>query len=460
MIIYVPLILIPLLIVNYLTISNMRTTILRDIEVNQLKAANILSNIARVNIKDIAQLKVSIKQYPTPMEGRVIVLNKNKNVIADSFNHLEGRTVDNSDIRAALRRMEKQDYYYVEKNILQTAVPIFEVRGDDRIVIGAVLISSSVDKAFGQIEDFRNQLTLLSLGVALIGMVSVLMASRSMAKPIEELSRAANVIGRGNFGLEVKAKSKDEIGKLAEDFNKMSKELYRIDQGRTQFIGDVSHELKTPLASMKALIDSLVYGESDVEIYKEYLRDMDGEIDRLANLVKSLLSLTKIEEIGITKELIPVNKPINSAYKILKPLIEKFDIQLSIHINNGILLECDEQRVTEVFINLIDNAIKYRDNTEDICKIHVYDKVTKDEYMVIIEDNGVGIDKVDLELIFEKFYRGDFSRSRETGGAGIGLSIVSRIIAVHGWEIRAESELGLGTTVTISIPKKSFKVSL
>lgn len=361
MIIYIVLIMVPLLLVNYLSTANMRTTIFRDIEMNQLKTANILSNIARTNINDLIELKMAIKQYPIPMDGRVIVTDNNMLVISDSFNYFEGSQINNAEIRGALIKEERQGYYFQEKNILHTAVPIIEARGEDRFVLGAVLISTSMDEPFTQIEDFRRRLMGLSFGAAFIGFLAALWASRRMAKPIEELSRVAILIGQGNLGEEVNITSKDEIGKLSENFNKMSKELQRIDRGRMQFIGDVSHELRTPLASMKALIDSLLYGENDIAVYKEYLRDMDSEIDRLASLVKSLLNLTKIEEVGINKEFVPIQKLINNSNKVIYPLAEKLQVKIDISINDKISVSCDEQNIIEVLINLIDNAIKYMD---------------------------------------------------------------------------------------------------
>lgn len=460
MIIYIVLIIVPLLLVNYLSTTNMTATILRDIEMNQLKTANILSNIARANINDLIELKMAIKQYPIPMDGRVVVTDKNMLVISDSFNYFEGSQINNAEIRSALIKDERQGYYFQEKNILHTAVPIIEARGEERFVLGAVLISISMDEPFGQINNFRRQLLGLSLGAAFVGFLAALWASRKMAKPIEELSRVAILIGQGNLGEEVNIDSKDEIGKLAVNFNRMSKELQRIDRGRMQFIGDVSHELRTPLASMKALIDSLLYGENDIEVYKEYLSDMDSEIDRLASLVKSLLSLTKIEEVGVNKELVSVQKLINNSYKVIYPLAEKLQVKMDISINDKISVNCDEQKITEVLINLIDNAIKYRDVKKNFPLVKIYDKKEKEDYFVIVEDNGVGIEKKDLDLIFEKFYRSDFSRSRDTGGAGIGLSIVSRIISVHKWTIGVESELRKGTKIIIKIPKKSFRESL
>ncbi|SNS49571.1 Signal transduction histidine kinase [Anaerovirgula multivorans] len=458
--IYIILIIMPLFVINYLSVENMKQSILKEIEVNTLKTANIASNVSRDNLKRPLELRENIKKYTPMTEGRILVLNENQRVMVDNFHLLEGRVIENQEIRQAFNLQEKFGYYETDKYVLQAAVPIVQVTETSRDVLGAVLISVSVDEAFEAIEDFRQQLMMISIAAAIIGVFAAIFASQRMTEPIVSLSLTAKRIGEGHLGEVVNVRSKDEIGKLAENFNQMSKELYRIDRGRTQFIGDVSHELKTPLASMKALIDSLLYGEDDIEVYQEYLRDMDGEIDRLSDLVKSLLSLTKIEEKGIKTEVFSMENIIEDTVKILNPLAEKYEVKISVDLESPPIVVCDGGRIKEVFINLIDNALKYRDIEKEKCEVMIRGRNTKNYYEVSIEDNGIGIEEEEIQSIFEKFYRTDTSRSRDTGGAGIGLSIVSRILQLHKWEIAASSKVKEGTTINVCIPKSSLKISL
>ncbi|AOY75631.1 sensor histidine kinase [Clostridium formicaceticum] len=457
--IYIVLILLPLFVINFFSTENMKETVLREIEVNTLKTANILSNISRNNFQDPLALKDSIQQYTGMVGGRILVLNHQGAVLVDSFHLLEDTVIDNEEIRQALNMQEKFSYYQTDKYVLQAAVPILQVSDTSRKVLGAVLISISVDDAFNTIYEFRSRLMALSVAAAIIGVFAAILASEKMAKPIVALSETTKRIAKGHLGEVVEIDSKDEIGKLAENFNQMSKELHRIDEGRTQFIGDVSHELKTPLASMKALIDSLLYGEDDIEVYREYLRDMDGEIDRLAGLVSSLLSLTKIEEQGITTNFFSLRSMVEEAVKILHPLAEKDGVEVVLDLKNPPEVRCDRERVKEVFINLIDNAMKYRDTEKLQSKVTITGRWESQHYEVAIEDNGIGIEEKEIQSIFDKFYRTDLSRSRDTGGAGIGLSIVSRIVQLHQWKIHAESKLKEGTKITLFIPKNSLKVS-
>ncbi len=453
--IYIVLITIPLIIINYLSIGSMSDSILSEIEVNTLKNANIISNISSNNNDNPLIIKQRIKEYANAEMGRILVLDSAGRVRVDSAGLLDNMVLDNYEISQAFNMQETIGYYRTDKYILQVAVPIIKKVGHERKAEGVVFISKNVDEAFDTIQSFRNQLTILSAFAAILAVVVTIIVSGHITKPITLLSKTARKIGKGQFGEEVRIKSKDEIGRLAQDFNSMSKELYEIDKGRTQFIGDVSHELKSPLASIKALIDSLLYGEDNIEVYKEYLRDIDSEIDRLSDLVKSLLSLTKIEEKGIKKTDTPLEEIVQDAMKILKPLSDKYDVTVSLDMDGQPRVMCDREYIRMALINLIDNALKYRDVNKTDKKVGLIGMNRRSGYELKIVDNGIGIKEEEIDSIFKKFYRSDLSRSRDTGGAGIGLSIVSRIMEVHGWKIIVDSKVGEGTTISIFIPQKS-----
>ncbi|MGI6050553.1 MAG: sensor histidine kinase [Acetivibrionales bacterium] len=433
----------------------MSDSILSEIEVNTLKNANIISNISSNNNDNPLIIKQRIKEYANAEMGRILVLDSAGRVRVDSAGLLDNMVLDNYEISQAFNMQETIGYYRTDKYILQVAVPIIKKVGHERKAEGVVFISKNVDEAFDTIQSFRNQLTILSAFAAILAVVVTIIVSGHITKPITLLSKTARKIGKGQFGEEVRIKSKDEIGRLAQDFNSMSKELYEIDKGRTQFIGDVSHELKSPLASIKALIDSLLYGEDNIEVYKEYLRDIDSEIDRLSDLVKSLLSLTKIEEKGIKKTDTPLEEIVQDAMKILKPLSDKYDVTVSLDMDGQPRVMCDREYIRMALINLIDNALKYRDVNKTDKKVELIGMNRRSGYELKIVDNGIGIKEEEIDSIFKKFYRSDLSRSRDTGGAGIGLSIVSRIMEVHGWKIIVDSKVGEGTTISIFIPQKS-----
>lgn len=458
--IYIFLMLIPLVIINYTAIENFKQSTFKDIEVDSLKTANIIGDLSKINMDNLVNLKRIVKQYSSTSGERAIILDKDARVLADSFHTLENETVYNNEIKGALGLEEKIGYYNEEdKNVLQVAVPVSVVVENQRQAIGVVLVSVNIDDAVKHIMDFRIKLISISVGAAAIGIIVAAMVSSKISSPIVELSGAAKQIGQGKFGYTVNIKGRDEIGKLAENFNLMSSELYRIDQGRSQFIGDVSHELKTPLASIKALIDSLLYGKDNIETYREYLADIDSEIDRLTNLIQKLLSLTKIKEQGLRLMEVPLKELVEDSVKIIKPLAQSLDVQIEVHIQNNPTVLCDPERITEVLVNLTDNSLKYADPVKTGKYVDIAGRRSADCYLLSVEDNGIGIGRKDLEAIFGKFYRSDLSRSRDTGGAGIGLSIVYNILEAHGWQIEAKSELGKGATFEIKIPNKSLSIT-
>lgn len=457
---YIILIAVPLIIINYVSIDNMTDSILSEIEVNTLKTANIVSDISRNNMNQPMMLKQSVEEYVDAEDGRVLVLDKEGIVTVDSFNLTENSVIDNTETRLAFDMQDGIGYYYLDKYILQVAVPINEIVGEENRANGVVLVSTNVDEAFENIHSFSRELIMLSVFAALIAVVATIIVSRHISKPIIVLSKTARKIGEGNLGETANIKTKDEIGRLAGEFNNMSRQLHRIDQGRTQFISDVSHELKSPLASIKALIDSLLYGEDDIEVYKEYLGDMDSEIDRLSDLINSLLDLSKIQEQGINTYIYSLKDIVEEIVATLNPLTNKYDLSILVDIRENPKVICDEKLIKVALTNLIDNAIKYRDVNKPINEVQIIGKDMRNGYELLVVDNGVGIDEDELEAVFEKFYRTDGSRSRDTGGAGIGLSIVNRIIKLHKWEITINSKLNRGTVIKITVPKTSLNASL
>lgn len=457
---YIILIAVPLIIINYVSTDSMTGSILSEIEVDTLKTANIVSDISRNNINEPMMLKERVEEYIGTEDGRVLVLDRDGIVIVDSFNLIENSVIDNEETKLAFNMQEGIGYYYLENYTMQVAVPIVDKTDEGSMANGVVLISTNVDEAFENIHSFSRDLIVLSIVAAFIAVIATIIVSRHISNPIITLSKTARKIGEGNLGETANIKSKDEIGRLAEEFNNMSRRLYHIDKGRTQFIGDVSHELKSPLASIKALIDSLLYGEDDIEVYKEYLRDMDSEIDRLSDLINSLLDLSKIEEQGINTDIYSLEDIVEDTVGTLKPLADKYEVAILVDIKEYPKVLCDEKLIKVALTNLIDNAIKYRDENKPINEVKIIGNDLRNRYELLIVDNGVGIEENELEVVFEKFYRTDGSRSRDTGGAGIGLSIVNRIIKLHKWQITINSRLYRGTVIKMTIPKTSLKASL
>ena len=405
--------------------------------------ANIIANITKDKLEDTMTLNGIIRENSMGIEGRVLVLNGEGKVLADNYTYYIGKHVSNEEINRVLANEQKAIGYYMEDNrqIMTAVVPIAQNRSDK----GLVLISTYVDWLFEDIRELRNQAALISFIAVLLAIVLSYFLGKRISSPVEKLTAASEEILKGRLDTRVDIQRADEIGRLADTFNKMSEELYRIDTNRRRFISDVSHELKTPLTSIKALIESLIDGNDDVAVYKEYLVDINGEMDRLSFLVKSLLTVTRLEELELRREPVKLCTEAESVAKLFTPLFNQKGIKLEVRCSEEIVVSADKGMLREVLINLIDNAIKYgRDNGRVQVRCESAEKV----HLSVI-DSGIGISEKDLPYVFDIFYRADKSRRRDTGGSGIGLYIVRKIIELHGWNISVKSKPNEGTEFLI-----------
>lgn len=415
-------------------------------EPGYLAVANMLSVMAGVGISSEDALNMMVKDYGSSIEGRILILDKNSIVLADSCESYKKKKITNNEIRKALRdKTSSIGYYYLDnKKVMMLAVPVYDKYETE----GAVLISSYVTNIQEDINIFKKQVIWISMAVSFFSLVLSFMAGRNITSPIKRLTKASEDILKGVLNTRVQISRNDEIGVLGLTFNKMSEELYKIDINRRYFLSSVSHELKTPLASIKALIESLIDGSNDINTYNEYLSDVNHEIDRLSNLVGSLLTITRLDEMHIKKKKINAHEEICSVLKLFTPLMERKGIQATCDCREDLHIYADSNGFKEILINLIDNSIKYGKYNGFIsisCKDY------RNKTLITIEDNGYGIGEKDLKNIFDNFYRVEESRNRDKGGSGVGLYVVKRIVEHHGWSINVNSKPGEGTVFSITI---------
>ncbi|HYF81417.1 MAG TPA: HAMP domain-containing sensor histidine kinase [Clostridia bacterium] len=405
--------------------------------------AKIIANIAKDELEDTMTLNGIIRENSRGIEGRVLVLTGEGKVLADNYTYYIGKYVSNTEIIKVLAKEQKAIGYYIEDNrhIMTAVVPIVQNRGSRSLV----LISTYVDWLFEDIRELRNQAAIISILAAILAIVLSYVFGKRISGPVEKLTKASEDILNGKLDTKVDIQRADEIGKLAETFNKMSEELYKIDTNRRRFISDVSHELKTPLTSIKALIESLIDGNNEISVYKEYLGDINGEMDRLSLLVKSLLTVTRLEELELKREPVSICAEVESITKLFTPLLKQKDINLEVICAEEVTIFADRGMFREVLINIIDNAIKYGKYNGNI----IVNCGKAEKAYLKVSDNGIGIDEKDLPYVFDVFYRADKSRRRDTGGSGIGLYIVRKIIELHGWSISVKSEAKAGTEFLI-----------
>lgn len=297
---------------------------------------------------------------------------------------------------------------------------------------------------------FRSLILAGILSLVIGALLSFLM-SRRLVSPLQTLTEAAYRIGAGNLNERVDSTSKDEVGWLAKAFNSMADDLTRQEKLRKQFIADIAHELRTPLTSIRGYIEAFQDGVLPADA--ENLASIDEEIGRLVGLVSDLKDLNIAEMGNLSVSLQPVNlvTVINKVIRNLSPVIRDKNINISfVYRESNQEIIGDEHLLTRLFYNLIHNSYKY---TEPGGIISVELGSLKDSVQIVIRDTGIGISEADLPFIFERFYRTDRSRTRETGGSGIGLALVKQIVVIHQGDISVESKVGKGSAFSVVLPK-------
>ena len=241
--------------------------------------------------------------------------------------------------------------------------------------------------------------------------------------------------------------------------NKMLERLKTLDDSRQEFVSNVSHELKTPITSIKVLADSL-NGQDDVpvELYREFMHDIVEEIDRESQIINDLLSLVRMDKTaaGLNPVTQNVNELVERVLKRLKPIAEEKNIELVLESFRPVVAEIDEVKITQVITNLVENGIKY-----NVANGWVRVSVNADHkyFYLTVSDSGIGIPDDCRDKIFERFYRVDKARSRQTGGTGLGLAITKTVVLMHKGAIRVYSKEGEGSTFTVRIPLTQAKKS-
>ena len=273
-----------------------------------------------------------------------------------------------------------------------------------------------------------------------------------MVRPIHRITGAIENVTEGYSDDVLHVDTFTETRQLSEAFNKMLGRLKMLDESREEFVSNVSHELKTPMTSMKVLADSLLeMKEAPVEMYQEFMQDIAKEIDRENQIITDLLSLVKMDKTGqnLNIQTVNINELLEQILKRLRPIADKKNVEMVMESFRPVSAEIDEMKFTLAISNLVENAIKYN---HDNGWVHVSLNADHKYFYIKVEDSGIGIPEEDQPHIFERFYRVDKSHSREIGGTGLGLAIARNAVIVHRGAIKVYSNEGEGTTFTVRIP--------
>ena len=283
-------------------------------------------------------------------------------------------------------------------------------------------------------------------------MAVALMLSGMLTRPVKALTQTIRRMGKGDLSARVNVRTSGELRELAESYNAMAEQIEHLDKSRSQFVANASHELKTPLATMKLLLENMLYQpDMPQELRTEFMQDINHEIDRLSGIITDLLTLTQMDShsspLRVTK--VDLSALTEETVHTLQIAAEKKGQTLTADIAPGITLDGDSGKLMQIFYNLTDNAIKY---TPENGHIAVRLAQSGANVLFAVTDDGIGIPEEDQKHIFERFYRVDKARSRATGGTGLGLSIVRQLAAMHGGTVSVSSQPGQGATFTVTLP--------
>ncbi|WP_071064338.1 HAMP domain-containing sensor histidine kinase [Andreesenia angusta] len=379
------------------------------------------------------------------------IVDTSGDVIVSSSGFYVDRTIDTSDYTEALKgnlgTWQGRDPE-TEERIMAASSPIERASGE---VIGAIRYITSLEEANKTIiKIFMVSMLFVLLTVAMMMMMSVLF-SKSIINPLNEINEVAKKMAEGQFSERIEKHYNDEIGELADTINYMAGEIVNSANLKNEFISSISHELRTPLTSIKGWSETIVTGDfEDKEEARLGLNIIIKETTRLSQMVEELLDFSKMESGRIVLHLedVDIRSELEDIVSIARLRAKKDGIDLLYHRTEELpLVVGDKNRLKQVFINIIDNAIKFTPEGKD-----VYVEADSDEEYVYVKirDEGIGIPKEDLDHIYEKFFKGKSKKS----GSGIGLAISKEIMNLHKGELRVDSEVDEGTTVTLVIPLK------
>lgn len=433
--------------------------------INMFAKANIISEtISEVWGNDTSATSVDkfsevVERSLAGTNIRGVVTNKSYTVLYDTNEESElvGKVFMRDILKRGLDGEQANSLVSGENDmrLISVAVPV-KFEGN---IIGGVYLTESINTIDDTIRTTKTSLIVFStLIIILIGMLSLGMSYIIMS-PMEEFTAVAREISKGNFSKRVEVKGHNEISQMGETMNYMCDELELLEEKRRKFVSDASHELKTPMAGIKLICDSLVAADNpDPAMVKEFLSDMSDEVDRLTRIVERLLVLTKLDagEASLKLEESDIKMLINHIVRKLTPIATAKDIVIYTDYHDmdfrPILLDYD--KMYEALYNISDNAIKY---SPEGGFVHI-DVTEEDNYLVIrIEDNGSGIPEAERDRVFERFYRLDDSRARDTGGTGLGLAITKEAISMHNGTIEVTNASDIGSIFTVRLPYRVSK---
>ena len=387
------------------------------------------------------------------MQGtRVLVTNESGLILYDSST-LEKRTGDYAITAEVVKALRGEDVCRSEyrQGAFRTRVAVPTVyRG---VTLGAVYLYEYDTEQAEVLLSIQSTLRYISVVICVVALVAALILSKALTRNTSRLLGGIRSVREGEYNHRIEVKGKDEMAQLAMEFNELTDRLQTIEEVRRRFVSDASHELKTPLASIRLLADSILQNSSvDMETVREFVSDIGEEADRLTRISQRLLALSRLDA-RLQRERVPVDvgQVVEKVGHMLLPLAHSAQVELRYQLQPHCMVLATQDDLYQVAFNLMENAVKYNQPGGSVTV-----EVAREEYWITltVQDTGVGIPEEDLLRVFDRFYRVDKARSREAGGTGLGLSIARDTARLHGGDIMAQrGPDGVGARFTARFPR-------
>ena len=395
----------------------------------------------------------TLEQAITPLEDlnadRILVTDEAGLVLYDTGPVPQvGRYLLTGEVVSALRGNDAFSSRYLDGTFRSRASSPVMTRGR---VVGAVCLWQGDDGQGVLLSEIQRNLRLASLVVGLVVIAFFAIFSARITRRVNSLLRGIRTVRAGEYTHRVSMKGHDEMAQLAEEFNQLTGRLQTTEEERRRFVSDASHELKTPLASIRLMTDTILQDESiDRETAREFVADIGEAADRLIHISQELLALNRLDQgRTVRQEAADVNDRAEQTCRMLAPLAREAGVTVQTDLGEDCIARCDPEDVSQIFRNLLENAIKYNVPGGTVT---VSTRQAEDVILLEVADTGLGIPEEARERIFQRFYRVDKARSRAAGGTGLGLSIVQDAVRLHGGTVDVRDREGGGTIFTVTLP--------
>ena len=418
------------------------------------KAQLAASEIGRLEVINAVGVKTVAEQLSSLKVTRMIITDQNAQVLYDSQSEAISEKVLGQRIPTAIAGNDVFEWQFHDGAMRsEAATPILS----DGIISGCVYVMEYDTQQGALIASQQRIILTITLVLEAIVILFSLIFAGIFSLRLSKIANSMRILRNGDYDHRLHLPGKDELSFLADEVNDLTGRLQISENKRRQFVSDASHELKTPLATIKLLSDSILQNEMDEQTIREFVGDIGSEADRLNRMSEKLLDLTRGESTDPdhSSEIIRMSPVIRRACHMLEPLAEQKNVQIHIKTEADVPVLIREDDLYQIAFNLIENGIKY--NT-DQGSVTITVGRNEEFGTMQVEDTGIGIPEDALSHIFERFYRVDKARSRASGGSGLGLAIVRNIVERNQGQIQVSSTPGAGTKFLVEFPAFDIEV--